>query len=220
MPTILLAEANRELRDAYHAFLSRCGFQVDTAQDGLECLAKLRQSVPNVLILDLDLPWGGGDGVLAFLREEQDLLPNRIVLTSANETAHQFVCLQSPPVVKTLPKPFPLSDLLEHAEPGPSQVSQHTSDGGGRRRGVLVVDDEPFVRELLEWNLHYAGFHVWTAGSGERRSIIAANIARRSRSSFSTSRCPASTDRKLSRAFEAARRRCPGLFHDRRIRHL
>jgi DNA-binding response OmpR family regulator len=34
-------------------------------------------------------------------------------------------------------------------------------------RGVLVVDDEPFIRELVGRRLREEGFPVWTAGNGE-----------------------------------------------------
>jgi len=46
---------------------------VETAASGLECLAKLREVEPDVLIVDLDMPWGGGDGVIALTKERRDL---------------------------------------------------------------------------------------------------------------------------------------------------
>jgi hypothetical protein len=44
---------------------------VETASDGLDCLKKLRRATPAALVLDLKLHWGGGDGVLAWLREDR-----------------------------------------------------------------------------------------------------------------------------------------------------
>ena len=36
---------------------------------GLECVARLRERVPDVLVLEPQLPWGGGEGVLAIMGE-------------------------------------------------------------------------------------------------------------------------------------------------------
>ena len=43
----------------------------------------------------------------------------------------------------------------------------HDNAGPGRLPGVLVVDDEPYVRRLLEAALVPHGFAVWTAAGGE-----------------------------------------------------
>jgi CheY-like chemotaxis protein len=86
MPTALFADADRESRDLHAWLLSSYGFQVDTASNGLQCLAKLSHSLPDLLILDLELPWGGGDGVLALIRQDLRLLPSRVVLTSSGRS--------------------------------------------------------------------------------------------------------------------------------------
>jgi CheY-like chemotaxis protein len=166
MPTVLLAEADRELRDAYQWFLSHRGFQVETADNGLDCLAKLRRLVPDLLILDLELPWGGGDGVLSFVRENPRLLPKRVVLTSAVASPDVLGCLASPPAVQVVTKPFPLSALLEGAASVASDASKPRSNGE-QPRAILVVDDDHAVLTVLQTHLQREGFHVWTAGNGE-----------------------------------------------------
>jgi two-component system response regulator MprA len=88
MPTVLFTDADRESREDYVWPLSSYGFEVETADAGLECLANLPRTVPDLLILDLEMPWGGGDGVLATLREHAQLLPIRVALTLAVAPAH------------------------------------------------------------------------------------------------------------------------------------
>jgi DNA-binding response OmpR family regulator len=166
MPTVLLAEADRDLLDGYSDFMSRHGFQVDSATNGLECLAKLRRFVPDLLVLDLELPWGGGDGVLALLCEDSRLVPNSVILLSGVHSEPVLGNLAMPPVVKKLAKPVLLSALLKHAAPTASNGNGPPLNGQ-QRRGILVVDDEFFVRDSLQKNLHLEGFHVWAAGSGE-----------------------------------------------------
>ena len=39
--------------------------------NALDCVSQLREETPDVLVLDPALPWGGGDGVLALMREDK-----------------------------------------------------------------------------------------------------------------------------------------------------
>jgi CheY-like chemotaxis protein len=162
--SMLVADADAKLCDLYRRFSTERGYQVETTSDGLDCVSKLRQVTPAVLVLDLELRWGGGDGVLGWLREEPQFLPHRVVLTSAEASAHHFDRLASPPVVKTLTKPFPLSALLDDSAP----VAPKHRSNGNQRRGILVVDNEPGDRDLLQRYLQNHGFQVWTAENGEK----------------------------------------------------
>ena len=107
MPTVLIAEADRDLRDAYVLFLAGLGFEIDTAADGLECLSKLHRFLPDVLILDVELLWGGGEGVRATLGDETQLRRKRIVLTSAVASPHVVQSLAFLLGIRALRKPFP-----------------------------------------------------------------------------------------------------------------
>jgi two-component system cell cycle response regulator DivK len=56
MPRILLVEDNEMNRDMLSRRLSRRGFEVLVAQDGLEGLRVAREERPDVILLDMDLP--------------------------------------------------------------------------------------------------------------------------------------------------------------------
>ncbi len=56
---LLIADRNGESCEVYRRFLTERGYEVETSTDGLDCLAKLRQVRPVVLVLDLELLWGG-----------------------------------------------------------------------------------------------------------------------------------------------------------------
>ena len=79
---LLIADRDAELCEVYRRFLTERGYEVETSTDGLDCLAKLRQVTPAVLVLDLELLWGGGDGVLAWLREERPAPRIPVLLTA------------------------------------------------------------------------------------------------------------------------------------------
>jgi len=100
---ILIADPDRYLLAAYKAQLSSGGFDVATAQNGLECLRRLREFTPDVLVLEPSIPWGGGDGILSLLHEEPTLPEVRVILVLTSGC--------SPHVLYNI-APFPVSDYL------------------------------------------------------------------------------------------------------------
>jgi DNA-binding response OmpR family regulator len=112
-PTLLITVADAALRDLYQRFLSEFGYEVETASDGLDCVEKLRRLMPSVLVLDRELRWGGGDGVLAWLRERGSPFGVRVVLTTTDRFPPDPAEVLRPPVVKLLSRPFSLMALLE-----------------------------------------------------------------------------------------------------------
>jgi DNA-binding response OmpR family regulator len=97
---VLMADPDESLHPLYREPLSREGFEVDRALSGLECVSRLRERVPDVLVLEPQLPWGGGDGVLTLMGEDPDLASVPVmVLTSCRD----------PYILKTVER-FPVSD--------------------------------------------------------------------------------------------------------------
>jgi DNA-binding response OmpR family regulator len=70
---VLLADHESSLRTLYVNALPMYGFEVATAASGLDCVALLRSFRPDVLVLEPDLPWGQGEGVLARMREDAEV---------------------------------------------------------------------------------------------------------------------------------------------------
>jgi len=64
-----MADPDESLRPVYRGPLFDEGFELVTAASGLECVARLRECSPDVLVLEPQLPWGGGEGVLAMMGE-------------------------------------------------------------------------------------------------------------------------------------------------------
>ena len=69
---VLIAEADAKLCGTYERMFAGSGLLVETANDGLDCWTKIRIRCPDALLVDIDLLWGGSDGVLARLREDSD----------------------------------------------------------------------------------------------------------------------------------------------------
>jgi DNA-binding response OmpR family regulator len=125
---VLMADPDESLHPVYREPLSREGFEVDMALSGLECVSRLRERVPDMLVLEPQLPWGGGDGVLAIMGEDPDLAAVPVmVLTSCRD----------PHVLERVAR-FPISDY--HVKPlAPDLLA-------GRLRALL---DHPGLRFTL-----------------------------------------------------------------------
>ena len=111
---LLIAERDDELLYQYkNYFVSLCGFEVETASDGLDCLTMLRRVKPVILILDMDLLWGSGEGVLTAMREWPDVPRVPLVLITGQSSPGELSGRSCHPSSHCLQKPFPPSDLLD-----------------------------------------------------------------------------------------------------------
>jgi carbon storage regulator CsrA len=77
---ILIADTDEFLAANYREHLCRQGANVATATTGLECMKRLRDCVPDVLVLEPEILWGGGDGVLALMHERPEIRPASVIL--------------------------------------------------------------------------------------------------------------------------------------------
>jgi carbon storage regulator CsrA len=68
---VLLADSAANVVRLYQRFLLKRGFRARVVHTALDCVSQLREETPDVLVLDPGLPWGGGDGVLALMREDR-----------------------------------------------------------------------------------------------------------------------------------------------------
>jgi DNA-binding response OmpR family regulator len=84
---VLMADPDESLQPLYRERLSQEGFQATAVLSGLECIARLRERAPDVLVLEPQLPWGGGEGVLAMMGEISALATIPVmVLTSCRDS--------------------------------------------------------------------------------------------------------------------------------------
>jgi CheY-like chemotaxis protein len=67
-PRLLIADGDGELRDVFRRFFSGTGFDVATAGVGRECLEQFRQFLPDVLVVEREMLWGSGDGMVDAVR--------------------------------------------------------------------------------------------------------------------------------------------------------
>ncbi|MGY1783649.1 response regulator [Geodermatophilus sp. SYSU D00698] len=68
--SVLVVEDTEEIRELVATVLERAGLDVRAVGSGAECLAEVRRSAPDLVVLDLGLPDGDGTEVCRQLRAE------------------------------------------------------------------------------------------------------------------------------------------------------
>jgi CheY-like chemotaxis protein len=118
---VLMADPDESIHPVYREPLSREGFELDMALSGLECVARLRERVPDVLVLEPQLPWGGGEGVLAMMSEDPDLAAIPVMVLTSCRDPHVLDRMAHFPISDYHLKPIPpdrlagrLRTLLDH----------------------------------------------------------------------------------------------------------
>ncbi len=110
---ILLVDVDEPLLKSYADGLTEAGFEVATATDGLECVEQLKKFDPDLLVLEPLIPWGQGDGVVSYMREEADVpLVPIVVLTSGTDLLEDYQ-LPKFPVLERHQKPLPPAALVK-----------------------------------------------------------------------------------------------------------
>jgi DNA-binding NtrC family response regulator len=105
-PIVLIADPFGTLSTIVVTCVSHRGYEIETAIDGIECLAKLRSMTPDVLILQAGLLWGGVEGILAEIREDQCIPYIPTVVIDGNYSHGREIELLTSPVVRWLRKPL------------------------------------------------------------------------------------------------------------------
>jgi len=83
---VLIVEDDPFIRDIYHVKFSQEGFEVFLADNGIEALKKMEQSVPDIILLDIIMPYMDGMETLKNIksRDEWKKIPI-IMLTNISE---------------------------------------------------------------------------------------------------------------------------------------
>jgi DNA-binding response OmpR family regulator len=168
MAKILVIDDDGIVRDALKHILSRHGHEVLTAIDGENGLLTFKNTNPDIVILDRELPRMSGFKVLKKIREISTTVIV-IVLTGFDDAEGQAKYSEAG-ITAFLSKGTgiePLLRIIKHALGTPSAPAQADAGPGlvGKAK-VLVVDDEATVRKVLARYLSEHGYAVLTAEDG------------------------------------------------------
>jgi CheY-like chemotaxis protein len=108
---MLVVDDHELMRELLTAVFGGLGYEVDTAADGTEALAKVRRAAPEVVLLDLRMPGLDGWQVLEALRRDPRTarLPVIVMSAAGDPQCGQRARDQG---ALYLEKPFPLGHLV------------------------------------------------------------------------------------------------------------
>ena len=113
-PLVMVVDDSVTVRKVTTRFLEREGMQVITAKDGADAMAKLQEQVPDVMLLDIEMPHMDGFEVVSKVRLSEQLRHIPIIMiTSRTGDKHRERAL-SLGANGYLGKPYQESVLLEH----------------------------------------------------------------------------------------------------------
>jgi DNA-binding response OmpR family regulator len=105
----MIAGADKDTVNGLATHLTDCGHRSKFVRDGVECMAALRGFMPDLLLLEFDLLWGGCDGVMAVMNDDPQLENIPVVLFA--ERYKQTETQEQPRIIATLAHPFHPRDL-------------------------------------------------------------------------------------------------------------
>ena len=113
----LVVDDSITVRRVTQRLLERNGMRVLTAQDGLEALSVMEEQVPDVILLDIEMPRMDGYEVAEHVRADARLKDVPIIMiTSRVGEKHRARAIEIG-VDEYLGKPYQESQLLEAIEP-------------------------------------------------------------------------------------------------------
>lgn len=60
-------------------------FEIETCTDGNIAMERLKSIIPQIMVLDLNLPGYSGKDILAYIRSDERFVQTRVILTTADE---------------------------------------------------------------------------------------------------------------------------------------
>jgi len=85
----LIVEDEPDLAEIFAEALAEAGFTTEVIARGDKALARLAETVPGIVLLDMHLPGVSGDKILRYIRTDPRLAGTRIVIASADDALAQ-----------------------------------------------------------------------------------------------------------------------------------
>jgi two-component system, OmpR family, response regulator MprA len=134
-PQVLVVDDDPQLREALTRALELDDYRVTTASNGVKALESVTQHRPDVMVLDVMMPYVGGLDVCRTLRSRKDKLPI-LVLTARDEVGDRVAGLDAG-ADDYLTKPFALEELRARLR----ALLRRTLPEAGDDAAILEYDD-------------------------------------------------------------------------------
>jgi chemotaxis protein histidine kinase CheA/ActR/RegA family two-component response regulator len=109
---VLITDDSLSVRRALEQLMRDAGFEVLTARDGLEALAVIQKTVPDIMLLDLEMPRMNGLEVTSYVRQTAALKEIPIIMITSRTSEKHVQMAKDAGVTEVLSKPYSEDQLL------------------------------------------------------------------------------------------------------------
>lgn len=127
MGKILVADDNPTLRELFREMLGVLGHEVVDASNGLEALKRLQETLPDLVLLDIQMPVLDGLTTLQHIRRDPRFSELPVIALTAFAMSGDAEKAEDAGFDDYLPKPVTMAQLNQHLE-------RHLNHRGGTRR--------------------------------------------------------------------------------------
>ncbi len=135
-PRVLVVDDDRAVRESLRRALQLEDLEVDLAADGMEAIARVQDTPPDLVVLDVMMPGVDGLGVVRRLRQDGVDVP--VLLLTARDAVADRVAGLDVGADDYLVKPFALEELLARVR---ALLRRQQSTAADDRAEVLRVAD-------------------------------------------------------------------------------
>ena len=151
--TVLVIDDDPNVHDLLRRTLSKRGFRVESAMDGAAGLERVKELMPDAVLLDVLMPVMDGWSVLTTLKNDPEVAHIPVVMVSMMDEQNLGFSLGATDYLTKPVEPARLSSLLKRLCTRPDAT-------------VLIVDDDPATRDLLSRMVDEGGWQAEVAENG------------------------------------------------------
>ena len=153
--TVLVIDDDPAVQDILSRHLSKEGFRVLLAADGVHGMQLARAHLPTAIVLDLILPGMDGWSILGQLQSEPELATIPVIMFSISDDGAKGIALGAAHFVA---KPADFEKI--------ATILRQYRDKN-RLGTVMVVEDDPATQDLLKRQLEKQGWQTTVASDGQ-----------------------------------------------------
>jgi len=139
-PKVLIVDDEPSSLELLDVYLSEKGYEISCAVDGRECLTKVADFDPQVIVLDVRLPDASGLEILKELKKRKN--PPHVIIVTAFHDMETTIRAMKFGAFEYIPKPIDVDDL--------EAAIKRAVDLSKNRAGGLTVSPD---REFEEWDI-------------------------------------------------------------------
>lgn len=174
---VLVIDDDVVMRELLYDLLTRKGYTVLTATSGAQALDLLKAHRPHCLLVDTGMPGASGLETARAVRAFDEQVPI-VLLKGAGEADIPAEELQRQRIADVLRKELSVELFVASVERVLKALQQLRQAGNGRAAplpgALLIVDDEPKIRNLLKGFFESRGLRTLLAASGEEALTVMA----------------------------------------------